>query len=101
MTASGLTARQNLRRSGTGGSQRRVCDQIANTARYTKMDPNRFDGFWQDETGRGASLRRAGGALGLAARFGGSSWPGGEGGCTGSPGDGDGSATAGRMAFRF
>jgi site-specific recombinase XerD len=22
--------------------------QIANTARYTKMDPRRFDGFWQD-----------------------------------------------------
>jgi len=22
--------------------------QIANTARYTKMDARRFDGFWQD-----------------------------------------------------
>ena len=22
--------------------------QIANTARYTKMDAKRFDGFWQD-----------------------------------------------------
>src|SRR5262249_13797783 len=43
--------------------------QIANTARYTKMDARRFDGFWQDLRGRGAGgLPDAGGRRGSRAR---------------------------------